>query len=238
MTAAVGSPGRVVSSRALSHRRHYQLPCTLAVLVMAGALGAGIHQGVWEHSRRETLPVTTAAAAVTEGEVRLTKAEMSTLRIVPVLEREFRSERLIEGRIAYDDEGVTPVFSPYDGARVLRAVAQAGDTVHRGDTLFEVESADLLRSEGELLSRADQAEKARTALGLARSELARQRALLRARAASQRGLEQAEVDATSATAELRTAEAALATARARLGVLGRSPQQIAELEVNRHPDAV
>ena len=107
-------------------------------------------------------------ADVAAGEIRLTDAEMHALRIEPVLEREFRPERLIEGRIAYDEEGVTPVFSPYGRARVLRMVAHAGDTVRQGDTLFEVESVDLLRAEGELLSRADAVEKAQAALEFTR----------------------------------------------------------------------
>ena len=153
---------------------------------------------------------------------------MHALRIEPVLEREFRTERLIEGRITYDEESVTPVFSPYGRARVLRIVAHTGDTVRQGDTLFEVESVDLLQAEGELLSLADAVGKAQAALDFTRWNVARQHALLRAHAASRRDLEQAETDGTTAAADLRTAKA-LATARARLGVLGRNPQQIAEI---------
>jgi membrane fusion protein, heavy metal efflux system len=235
MTAAGELRAGGTSAEALSHRRYRAQPWGLAVLLTAGILGGPAYQFAGEQPRGDTRSI---AAGMADGEFRVPEAEMRALHIEPVVEHDFRLERLIEGRIAYDEESVTPVFSPYSGARVLRAVAQAGDTVHRGDTLFEVESADLLRAEGELLSRSDDAAKAHVAFDLARGNLARQSALLRARAASQRDLERAEADATGAATELRTTEAALATARARLGVLGRSPQQIAEIEATRRSSAV
>jgi cobalt-zinc-cadmium efflux system membrane fusion protein len=238
MTAAAELRAEITSAEALSHLRYRAQPWVLAALLTAGILGGAAYQFAGEQPRGDTRSIAAGTAGMAEGEFRLPEAEMRALRIEPVVERDFRPERLIEGRIAYDEEGVTPVLSPYNSARVLRAVAQAGDTVHRGDTLFEVESADLLRAESELLSRIDDAAKARVALNLARWNLARQSALLRARAASQRDLERAEADATSAATELRTSEAALATVRARLGVLGRSPQQIAEIEATRRPSAV
>src|SRR4051812_15954498 len=237
MSAAAELRPAMTSAEVLSYRRHHAKPWVFAALVAVGMLSAAAHQFVGERPRRDTRPVAIAMADVAAGQIRLTEAEVHALRIEPVLEREFRTERLIEGRIAYDEEGVTPVFSPYGGARGLRMVAHTGDTVRQGDTLFEVESVDLLRAEGELLSRADAVEKAQAALGFTRWNVARQHALLRAHAASRRDLEQAETDGTTAAAELRTAEAALATARARLGVLGRNPQQIAEVQATRHPNA-
>jgi len=67
-------------------------------------------------------------------------------------------------------------------------VAHVGDIVRQGDTLFEVESVDVLRAEGELLSRADAVEKAQAALNSTRWNVARQHALLRAHAAPRRNL--------------------------------------------------
>lgn len=238
MTPMAGLRTRSTPAEAPPPLWYWALPWMLIALVAAGTAGAGVHKFAREQSRRNTGPAVAITAGAANGEFRLTNAEMRALRIEPVTEHEFRPERLAEGRIAYDDEGVTPVLSPYGGARVLRVLAQAGDTVHQGDTLLEVESADLLQAGGDLLSRADQAEKAQAALDLARRDAARQRALLQARATSRRDLEQAEAAVIGAAAELRMAEAALAAARARLGVLGRSPQQIAGIEATRRPDAV
>ena len=95
-------------------------PCVFAALVMEGMLSAAAYQFVGERPRGNTRPVAAAMTDMAAGEIRLTSTEMHALRIEPVLEREFRTERLIEGRIAYDEEGVTPVFSPYGRARVLR----------------------------------------------------------------------------------------------------------------------
>lgn len=238
MSAGAGPRARAVPAAVPPGWRHRAARRAVAALLAAGTLGGAACQAARDPSRQGTQPVMPAAAPLGPGEFRLTGAEMRRLRIEPVRERDIRPERLIEGRIAYDEEGVVPVFSPYAGARVLRVLAHAGDAVHRGDTLFELESAELLQAESGLLARADAVEKARAALGLARSAMARQRVLLRVRAASQRDLERSEAEEAHAAAELRSAEAALAAAQARLGVLGRSPPQVEALVAARHPNAV
>ena len=113
MSAAAELRPAITSAQVLPYRRHHAKPWVFAALVTVGMLSAAAYQFVGERPRGNTRPVAAAMADVAAGEIHLTEAEMHALRIEPVLERVFRPERLIEGRIAYDEEGVTPVFSPY-----------------------------------------------------------------------------------------------------------------------------
>jgi cobalt-zinc-cadmium efflux system membrane fusion protein len=136
-----------------------------------------------------------------------------------------------------NDDRATPVFSPYNG-RVVRAFARMGEDVKAGDTLFEIETTDLAGAAGDLLSAVDAANKARATLDQAKREETRQGNLFAARAASQRDVEQARVAVTGAVADLRTSEATLSAARDKLRVLGRTAEQIRQIEETRRVDAI
>ncbi len=167
----------------------------------------------------------------------LSDAEMRALRIEEVHVREFRAERMADGRIAYNGDRSTPVFSPYNG-RVVRVLARLGDDISAGEALLELETTDLAGAANDLLSALDASNKARSTLEQAQREERRQNSLFAARAASQRDVEQARVAATNAADDLRSAEATLAAARDKLRVLGRSQDQVRRIEATRQVDAV
>ncbi|WP_149539540.1 efflux RND transporter periplasmic adaptor subunit [Siccirubricoccus phaeus] len=205
----------------------------LGALLLLLAAGAGyFYYAARQEAPLPASPAATVAEPLSQGEFRLSDHEMRALRIEPMQLHEFRAERLAEGRIAYNEDRSTPVFSPYNG-RVMRAQARLGDTVAAGDTLFEIETTDLAGAANDLLSAADAANKARATLDQARREEARQQSLFSARAASQRDVEQARVAAMTAASDLRSAEATLAAARDKLRVLGRSAEQVARIEATR-----
>lgn len=206
--------------------------------VLVAAAGAGA--AGWYVSREQAAPAPTAAAsgpALAPGEFRLTDAEIRSLRIEPVLLRDFRAIRMAEGRISYNEDRSTPVFSPYTG-RVVRAVARLGEEVDQGETLFEIETTDLVQAANDLLAAVDNVAKGRTSLELAQRNETRQRDLFNARAASRRDMEQAQAEAANAAADLRVAETALAAARDRMRVLGRSPEQIERIETTRRVEGI
>lgn len=97
------------------------------------------------------------------------------------------------GRIAFDDQLVTHVFSPVTG-RVTRVVAQLGDEVKKGSPLVAIVSPDV----GSAV--ADEA-KARADLTAARHDFERQKALFAERAGSSRDFETAEDNYRKAAAE-------------------------------------
>ncbi|MCK8786823.1 efflux RND transporter periplasmic adaptor subunit [Roseomonas sp. NAR14] len=188
---------------------------------------AGVHEPAAPHA---------ATAGLPPGEFRLSETEIRSLRIEPVQARAFHAERAAEGRIAYNDDRSTPVFTPYTG-RVVNAGPRLGERVEAGSMLFEVETNDLVQAANDLLSAVDALNKSRTSLALSQRNAARQADMYAGRAASMQALEQARADAANAAADLRVQETAVAAARDRMRVLGRSPAQIAEVERTRHVDA-
>jgi len=183
-------------------------------------------------------PVPVAApASLAPGEFRLAANEARALRIEPVALQDFRPERLAAGRISYNDDRSTPMLSPFTG-RVIRAFVRVGDRVQAGAPLYEVETPDVTVAANELLAALENVQKARVALDQARREEARQTSLLSARAASQRDLEQARAAASAGEADLRSATAQAEAQRDRLRVLGRTPEQIAEIERTRQVSGI
>ncbi len=217
-------------------RRRRLLPWLVAGAVVLLAAGGAY---VWPRDGQEAPAVAELGRpeAPPAAGFRLSDAEMRSLRIEEVHVREFRAERMADGRIAYNEDRSTPVFSPYNG-RVVRVLARLGDDISVGEALLELETTDLAGAANDLLSALDASNKARSTLEQAQREERRQNNLFTARAASQRDVEQARVAATNAAEDLRSAEAALAAARDKLRVLGRSQDQIRRIEATRQVDAV
>ena len=217
-------------------RRRRLLPWLVAgAVVLLAVVGAYVWlrngQGapsVAELHQPESLPA---------AEFRLSDAEMRALRIDEVHVQEFRAERMADGRITYNEDRSTPVFSPYNG-RVVRVLARLGEEIDVGKALLELETTDLAGAANDLLSALDAGNKARATLEQAQREERRENSLFAARAASQRDMEQARVAAANAAEDLRSAEATLAAARDKLRVLGRTQEQIRRIEATRQVDAV
>ncbi|MBP0493252.1 efflux RND transporter periplasmic adaptor subunit [Pararoseomonas indoligenes] len=217
-----------------------RLPLLLAGIAVLAVGGGYAWKEFGGHQAPAVISPAQAASNVgrqADGSFRITPTEAKLLRVEPVAARAFRPERVAEGRIAFNEERSTPVFSPYTG-RVVRAVAQPGQQVQAGDVLFEIETTDLTQAANDLLSALDAGGKSRTAVDLARRNEARQRDLFAAKAAARRDVEQSQADLANAISDQRTAEATLAAARDKLRVLGRTPEQIAEIERTRRVNAV
>ncbi|UPY35122.1 efflux RND transporter periplasmic adaptor subunit [Sediminicoccus sp. KRV36] len=204
-------------------------------LGLAAAVAAGGY--VYLNRADTTPPPPPTVERLPVGEFRLNDNEMRALRIEPVVMREFRPERLAEGRIAYNDDRSTPMLAPFTG-RVIRAFARVGDRVEAGAPLYEVETPDVTTAANELLAALDNVQKTRVALEQARREEARQQSLFSARAASQRDVEQARAAANAADADARSAVAQAEAQRDRLRVLGRTAEQIAEIERTRQVSGI
>ncbi|TCH98052.1 efflux RND transporter periplasmic adaptor subunit [Roseococcus sp. SYP-B2431] len=225
-----GPQGPAASSSELTaalRPRRRLLPWLGLVLVLGG--GAYYYLN---HVERPAPAAASTQAALSEGEFRLSEKEMRALRIEPVASRDFRPERMADGRIAYNDDRSTPMLSPYTG-RVMRAFARVGDRVEAGAPLYEIETPDVTGAANDLLGALDNVQKATVALAQARREDARQASLFSARAASQRDVEQARAASAAAESDLRSAHAQAEANRDRLRVLGRTPDQIAEIERTR-----
>jgi len=164
-----------------------------------------------------------------DGAFRPSETQWASLKLAAVRQVSFRDERATDGRIAINEDTTTPVFSPYSG-RVSRLIARPGDHVERGAPLFAIEASEFVQGQNDLVTAVAGVEKAKSKLVLAQTSEKRQKDLLAIRGGALKDLEQAQSDLVGAQGDLRAAEIALAAARNRLRILGRSDEDIARLE--------
>jgi len=183
------------------------------------------------------LAVTDAAPASAGKAVRLQGEQLHHVQLETVGLRPFRAEKSAPGKIAFNEDAMTPVFSFYSG-RIVRLLAKPGDIVEPGSPLFEIDTPDLMQSESDLLAATSALAKAKTALNLAQRSESRQHDLYLHKAVALKDWEQAQSDLQNAAHDVRAAEAVLAANRGRLRVLGKSDAEIARLEGGHGIDRV
>ncbi|HLX09897.1 MAG TPA: efflux RND transporter periplasmic adaptor subunit [Thermoanaerobaculia bacterium] len=169
-----------------------------AVALLAVPLGVlGALGGCGSPPRAAAAP---PALAVPVGEAWLTpdRARQAGIAVAPARVEELGRVLAASGRIAFDDQRVTHVFSPVTG-RLVRLVAGLGQRVKQGDPLALIASPDLGSADSDYA-------KAQAALAQAEREYERQRELLAAHASAQRDFEAAEAGERQARAELARAE--------------------------------
>jgi cobalt-zinc-cadmium efflux system membrane fusion protein len=120
-----------------------------------------------------------------------------------------------DGKIAVDDNRTTAVYSPYTG-RVTRVFAKVGDRVRAGAPLFAIDASEFVQAQSDLVTAAAQ-------LKLTQAAETRQQALFKENGAALKDLEQSQAD-------FATAQVALAAARNRLRVLGKSAAEVSAIE--------
>ncbi len=177
---------------------------------LAGGLiiAAAVLHWAWPTGRgsKANLGATTANAQTTAAShnpdsLDLSDAQLTAVKVAPVEEREFPIEREAVGSIDFNEDLAVQVFAPYQG-RIIALFAKVGDDVKKGETLFTIDSPDLLQSESTLIAAAG-------VLDLTTRNLARLRDLYTTRAVSQHDLEQAVSDQQTAEGNLRAARDAV-----------------------------
>lgn len=125
----------------------------------------------------------------------ITSAQMkaASIRVEEVRERDVEDAVQVGGRLAFDDQRVTHVFSPVTG-RIARVLADLGERVKKGAPLVTIVSPDVGSAASDVV-------KARADLTAAEHEYQRQKELFDARAGAQRDLDVAEGNYRKAKAE-------------------------------------
>jgi cobalt-zinc-cadmium efflux system membrane fusion protein len=164
-----------------------------------------------------------------DGAFRPTDSQWSGFKFAKVEPLAFREERATDGRIAINEDTTTPVFSPYSG-RVSRLIAKPGEHVERGQPLFAIEASEFVQGHNDLITAVAGVEKAKSRLVLAQAAEKRQKELLAIRGGALKDYEQAQSDLVQAQGDMRSADISLAAVRNRLRILGRTDDEIAELE--------
>jgi cobalt-zinc-cadmium efflux system membrane fusion protein len=161
------------------------------------------------------------ATAHTQDSVDLSDSQLASVKVQPVKDREFPVEKDAVGSIDFDEDMETQVFAPYQG-KIIALFAAVGDDVKKGQTLFTLDSPDLLQAESTLIAAAG-------VLELTTRNLARLRELYKTLAVSQRDLDQG-------TSDQQTAEGNLRAARDAVRIFGKTDADIERIIANRSAD--
>jgi len=182
-------------------------------------------------------PATETAAPTDTNSVTLEEAQMQSINLVAATMQAFRAEKQATGKLAFNEEFMTPVFSPYTG-RVIRLLAKPGDLIKQGSPLFEIDTPDLVQAESDLITAGIALARSNAGLELAHRTEDRQHRLYLNKAVALKDWEQAESDVKNAERDVRSAESTLTAARARLRVFGKTDEEIASIENERQVDRV
>lgn len=164
---------------------------------------------------------TSAAATAVPDSVELNASQVAAVKLAPIATRRFAPLRAAVGTLGFDEDVAVQVFSPYPG-RIIRALAEVGDDVQRGKTLYTIDSPDLLQAESTLIAAAGVADLTAAALTRAKELFANE------------GL--AQKDYQQAVSEQMTAEGALNAARDAVRIFGKSEHEIDTIIERRKVD--
>jgi len=131
----------------------------------------------------------------------LSDTQLASVKVEPVGDHGFPVEKEAIGSIDFNEELSVQVFTPYQG-RIIALFGSVGDDVKKGQTLFTIDSPDLLQAESTLIAAAG-------VLELTTRNLARLRELYKTLAVSQHDVEQAASDQQTAEGNLRAARDAV-----------------------------
>ncbi len=208
----------------------------IAAALLTLCLAAVIYRA--EEGRHAVAPHAEAPSAseVTPPDVAVaTDEQMRQIAVEPVTERTLDVERETTGKVAFNEERMTPVFTPYAG-RVLEVSAIKGAVVQSGQPLLTIESPELVAAQNELAAARSDENKARIALDTAQTVAERARRLNEREALATKDLQQAEADLSRAKDELRRAEAAVKFVESRLALFGKNAGQLVEASNSSAPD--
>jgi cobalt-zinc-cadmium efflux system membrane fusion protein len=159
---------------------------------------------------------------------RPTATQLSELKIAPA-QFGVNAELLrATGLITVDGDHSTPILLPFSG-QVSKVLVEAGQHVVAGQPLLEVASPELVDARNALLTGQAQVASTQQAAALTAANEKRQKAIYDSAGGALKDYLQAKADSATAAANLRAAQSAVAAARGRLGLYGKSPQEIAAL---------
>jgi cobalt-zinc-cadmium efflux system membrane fusion protein len=168
-------------------------------------------------------------ASASPGLIVATPEQVKQLRIEPVREQTIDLYLEATGKVAFNEDRLTPVLTPYPG-RVVEVLASKGDVVKGGQALLVMESPDLVSAVNDLLAAHSELDKALIALDIAQKAAERARRLNAQEALSTKDLQAAESDLARAQEDRRRAQSSLEVVRNRLVLLGKSAHEINEFE--------
>ena len=204
-------------------RRRYMVVAAVFLLVLAAAVI------VRPLDRRNDPKPQQAAAPSSSDVIEATPEQLEQVRIETVREQVIDLDLQTTGKVGFNEDRMTPVFSPYAG-RVLEVLVNKGDLVKTGQPILVVESPDLVTAVNDLAEARAEAEKAKIALDSADKAAQRARNLNALEALAAKELQASESDLARSREDYRRALARVAAVRNHLTLFGKSTSEIAQLE--------
>lgn len=161
------------------------------------------------------------AAGTSTDTIELNDTQVKSIKYGPAETHSFSPQRVAVGSIDFDENLAVQVYSPYQG-KIIRAYAEIGDEVKKGQTLYTIDSPDLLQAESTLIAAAG-------VYDLTTAALKRAQDLYTTQGIAQKDLEQAQSDQM-------TADGALKAARDAVRVFGKSEAEIDQMVARRKVD--
>jgi cobalt-zinc-cadmium efflux system membrane fusion protein len=191
-----------------------------AIVVATGLLEFGRSPG--QTANANTSPKSDAKSNTSEATVELSSGQVHSIKIEPAGSYLFPVEKETVGNISFADDLSVQVFPPFQG-KLIRGFVELGDNVQKGQTLYTIDSPDLIQAES-------------TLIGAAATDELTGKALARAKDlyATNVGVPQKELE--QAISDQQTAEGALKAARDAVRVFGKSEAEIDQIIATRKID--
>jgi len=151
----------------------------------------------------------------------LSEEQLKAIKVQAAVNMAFPLQREALGSIDFDEDMSVQVFSPYQG-KIIAATAEVGDEVKKGESLFTIDSPDLVQAESTLIAAAG-------VLELTTKALSRDREIYATKGLAQKDLDQAVSDQ-------QTAEGALKAARDAVRVFGKTEEEVSAMIAKRQID--
>src|SRR5258708_418157 len=173
-----------------------------AAITVAAIIAAGVYAGLGSKSASAASGAAASPASARPTPhpptVPLSDPQLGAIKTAAVTERDFPAQKEAVGNIAFNDDMNVQVFTPYQG-RIIQALADFGDDVKKGQTLFTIESSDFIAAQSTLIGAAATLDQTASALDRAKKLYAAH------------GIDQNDYE--SAVAAQQTAQGALRAAR-------------------------
>ncbi len=209
--------------RAMSFRMKYMGFAAMPVL-------AALLAGAWLTTRADGVVNAKAAQETARQDVNveqqyvtLSDKQAASLKVMAAEQRSFRTLKNAVGSIDFNQNMLVQAFTPNPG-RIVDTPLNVGDEVAKGDTLFTIDSPDLLQAESSLLAAAG-------VLELQTRTLARVRQLLKTGGGAQKDVDQA-------TSDQQTAEGNYKAGRNAVRIFGKTDAEIDRIVADRKVDSI
>lgn len=163
------------------------------------------------------------------GVLQVTPDQYAALKVVVVGGGGIGATARASGVIAVDDNHSTPILPPFSG-QVTQVLVQAGAHVVEGQPLLTIRAPEFVDSQNALAAAAAGRATAQSQLQIAEAAATRAEAIYKTAGGALKDYQSAQNDLAVARAAMLTADAALAAARGKLSVLGKTPAEIDRLQ--------